>query len=120
MSDRHFLVRWPEVHRQTLFSRMHTSRLEKAGKHPLRVQLGLNSVAWWQDELDQFLASRPRGGPKQKPDLAAKRAATEPDPEAMARLHALLAEQAELLARLGLEAVPTKKPERKGRLRSGP
>jgi predicted DNA-binding transcriptional regulator AlpA len=117
MSDRHYLVRWPEVHNQTGFSRMHTGRLEKAGKHPLRVQLGQNTVGWWQDELDQWLASRPRGGPKQRPDLAAVRHPPEPDPDDdMKRLH-------ELLARLGLAAVPVKKPERsinQRRARSGP
>jgi prophage regulatory protein len=103
------------------FTTQHLNRLEKKGLFPQRRQLGPNRVAWLESEVLAWCESRPRGGPPQKADLGPKRAAPEPDPEAMRRLHALLAEQAELLARLGLEGVPAaKKPERQRRSRSGP
>jgi predicted DNA-binding transcriptional regulator AlpA len=119
-SDRHRIVRRHERRALTGFSDQHTLRMEKAGRHPLRVQLGPNSVGWWLDELDEFLASRPRGGPPQRDSLGTKPRPPEPDPAAMARLQELLAEQAKLLARLGLEAMPVQKPERQRRSRSGP
>jgi prophage regulatory protein len=37
------------------FSRMHIDRLEKAGKFPRRVRLGLNTVGWFDDELDEHV-----------------------------------------------------------------
>ena len=44
------------------FSRMHTDRLEKAGKFPIRVRpAGGRIVAWWESEVDALLASLPRG-----------------------------------------------------------
>jgi prophage regulatory protein len=116
MPDRHFIIKWPQLEPQTGFSRQHTGRLEQAGKHPLRVQLGENSVGWWQDEIDEFLASRPRGGPPQKPDLGPKRAAPEPDPADPDLLQ-------QLAAKYGLTLTPAPlptKPQRTRRSRSGP
>jgi prophage regulatory protein len=43
------------------YSRMHTDRLEKAGKFPLRVRLSTHAVGWWEDEYDAHLAAMPRG-----------------------------------------------------------
>jgi predicted DNA-binding transcriptional regulator AlpA len=43
------------------FSRMHTDRLEKAGKFPTRVRCGARVVAWWESEFDAHVAALPRG-----------------------------------------------------------
>ena len=40
------------------WSRIHVDRLEKAGKFPRRVQLGGNTVAWVEDEIDAHLAAK--------------------------------------------------------------
>ena len=38
----------------------HIARLEKAGEFPKRIQLGACRVAWFEDEVEQWKASRPR------------------------------------------------------------
>jgi prophage regulatory protein len=55
------LLRWPEVERIVGYSRMHISRLEKANNFPKRVQLGPNTVGWWESEVLDWARSRPRG-----------------------------------------------------------
>jgi prophage regulatory protein len=47
------------------FSRVHINRLEKAGRFPRRVRLGPNTIAWREDELDDWSAARSneRGAP---------------------------------------------------------
>ena len=56
-----------------------------AGKFPLAVRLGDHSVAWWEDEIDEWLASRPRAvslGPQPDPDPSPEAgAAPEPLPD---------------------------------------
>jgi prophage regulatory protein len=37
------------------WTRIHLARLEAAGKFPLHVAIGANSVAWFEDEVDDFL-----------------------------------------------------------------
>jgi prophage regulatory protein len=37
------------------WSRVHLARLEAAGKFPLHVDIGENTVAWFADEVDDFL-----------------------------------------------------------------
>jgi prophage regulatory protein len=37
------------------WTRIHIARLEAAGKFPLHINLGENSVAWFEDEIDDFL-----------------------------------------------------------------
>jgi prophage regulatory protein len=37
------------------WSRVHLARLEAAGKFPLHIDVGENSVAWFEDEIDDFL-----------------------------------------------------------------
>ena len=37
------------------WSRVHLSRLEAARKFPLHVDIGANSVGWFEDEVDDFL-----------------------------------------------------------------
>ncbi len=48
-------------------SRVQVWRDIKAGKFPPPLELGPNSVGWYEDEIDAWLASRPRrtyGAPK--------------------------------------------------------
>jgi prophage regulatory protein len=54
------LIRWPVVHEMTGKSRTQVWRDIKAGRFPAPVQTGPNSVAWYQDEVQGYVASRPR------------------------------------------------------------
>jgi len=38
----------------------HIARLEKIGAFPIRVQLSENRVAWYAEEVEDWIASRPR------------------------------------------------------------
>ena len=49
-------IRWPEVERRIGLCRMQVDRLEKAGKFPKRVQIGMNSVGWVEHEIDDWIA----------------------------------------------------------------
>ena len=40
------------------YSRMHIDRLEKGGQFPKRVPIGGNSVAWLEDEIDDWIKGR--------------------------------------------------------------
>jgi prophage regulatory protein len=40
------------------WTRMHLGRLERAGKFPQHIELGENSVAWFEDEIDAFLEAK--------------------------------------------------------------
>jgi prophage regulatory protein len=42
------------------YSFPHIARLEKAGQFPKRLLLGACRVAWWEDEIEEWKASRPR------------------------------------------------------------
>src|ERR1700683_1323928 len=42
------------------YSFAHIARLEKAGQFPKRIRLGACRVAWWEDEVENWKASRPR------------------------------------------------------------
>lgn len=53
------MLRFPQVRERVGYSRMHIHRLEKAGRFPKRVQLGPNSVAWYEHEVEGWLRSRP-------------------------------------------------------------
>ena len=37
------------------WTRIHIGRLEAAGKFPLHIKLGENSIAWFEDEIDDHL-----------------------------------------------------------------
>ena len=50
----------PEVEDRTQRSRVQCWRDIKAGKFPAPVQLGPNSVGWFEDEIEAWLAARPR------------------------------------------------------------
>ncbi len=41
-----------------LYSPQHVARLEKAGKFPMRVQLGSNRVGWVESEILDWLQKR--------------------------------------------------------------
>ena len=55
------IIRKPRVTAKTGCSGRTVDRLEAAGKFPQRVQLGVNSVGWYEDEVDAWIESRPRG-----------------------------------------------------------
>lgn len=40
------------------WSRVHVTRLEKLGQFPRRIQLGANTVAWDEAEIDAMLAAK--------------------------------------------------------------
>ena len=40
------------------WSRVHIARLEAARKFPLHINLGENSVAWFEDEIDDLLEAK--------------------------------------------------------------
>ena len=40
------------------WSRVHVGRLEAAGKFPQHIALGANSIAWFEDEIDDFLEEK--------------------------------------------------------------
>ncbi|HMF24410.1 MAG TPA: AlpA family phage regulatory protein [Pseudolabrys sp.] len=40
------------------WSRVHIARLEAARKFPLHIELGENSIAWFEDEIDSFLEEK--------------------------------------------------------------
>ncbi len=54
------ILRWPEVHRRRKKSRTQTWRDVRAGTFPAPVQIGPNSVGWYEDEVEANLASLPR------------------------------------------------------------
>ena len=49
-----------EVGRRTSKSRIQRWRDVKAGTFPAPVELGPNRIGWFEDEIDAWLASRPR------------------------------------------------------------
>ena len=52
------------------YSFAHIARLEKAGTFPKRIQLGTCRVAWFEDEVEDWKASRP----EQRNDRSLRRA----------------------------------------------
>ena len=40
------------------WSRVHVGRLEAAGKFPQHIDLGENSIAWFEDDIDDFLEAK--------------------------------------------------------------
>jgi prophage regulatory protein len=52
------ILRLPQVIEKVGHSGMHIWRLEKAGRFPLRVKLGPNSVGWIAEEIDEWIAAR--------------------------------------------------------------
>jgi prophage regulatory protein len=54
------LIRIKQVVLATSLSRMTIYRLEQSGNFPARRRLGQNSVAWSEDEINEWLQSRPK------------------------------------------------------------
>lgn len=55
------IIRKPEVIKITGKSGVTIWRDEKAGRFPKRVRIGSNSMGWFEDEILEWLESRPRG-----------------------------------------------------------
>ena len=47
-----------QLKEMVLYSPQHVARLEKAGKFPKRIQLGLNRVGWVEEEVLDWLQER--------------------------------------------------------------
>ena len=54
------ILRDPEVKKRTKLSRVQRWRRVRAGTFPAPVQLGPNSIGWWEDEIEAWLATLPR------------------------------------------------------------
>jgi prophage regulatory protein len=57
------LLTFPELkpRKGIAFTRQYVDRLEREGRFPTRVRTGLNSVAWLEHELDEWIQRLPRG-----------------------------------------------------------
>ncbi|MCZ6576511.1 MAG: helix-turn-helix transcriptional regulator [Acidiferrobacterales bacterium] len=55
------VLRTPQVIQLTGLSRTTLWRLERRGQFPARLRLSENSVGWREDEILQWLDTRPRG-----------------------------------------------------------
>jgi prophage regulatory protein len=63
------MLRLPEVIEMTGLSRMTIYRYEAKGEFPKRRRLGVNAVGWLEDEVNQWMQSRPSASVT--PDVAA-------------------------------------------------
>jgi prophage regulatory protein len=55
------LLSHKEVQQKTGLSGVTIWRLERAGKFPTRVNITPSRVGWIEEEIDEWIASRPRG-----------------------------------------------------------
>lgn len=74
------ILRLPAVIQKTQLSRSSIYKLEAEGKFPQRVKLfkGSKNVGWYADEVEKFLANRPRANSENSikavtPALAARK-----------------------------------------------
>ena len=85
------LIRKPEVRHLTGYSDTSIWREEKAGRFPKRVQLILMAVAWYLDEIEDWIKARIRQAGKppsvQYRGRPAPRKADELDPPAALKPH---------------------------------
>ena len=56
------LLRLPEVLKRTGLGRSALYALMKAGTFPRPLRIGARAVAWLEDEVDEWIRKRPRGG----------------------------------------------------------
>lgn len=56
------ILRMPDVRRKTGLSKSRIYRLEREGRFPARVELGPNSVGWYENEVDEWNSARRRRG----------------------------------------------------------
>lgn len=54
------ILRDPDVLARTKLSRVQRWRRVRKGTFPAPVQLGPNSIGWYEDEIEAWLAERPR------------------------------------------------------------
>jgi prophage regulatory protein len=54
------IMRDPEVQQRTQMSRVQRWRRVRKGTFPPPVQLGPNSIGWFEDEIEAWLSQRPR------------------------------------------------------------
>ena len=66
----HKVIRQREAIQRTGLSRTTIWRLERAGLFPLRRRIGRQAVGWLASDINDWLASRPRG-PKSSKQQAA-------------------------------------------------
>jgi prophage regulatory protein len=59
-TGRKVIRRWAGFREKTGISRVQGWRYVQAGLLPPPIELGPNSVGWFEDELDEWLAARPR------------------------------------------------------------
>jgi len=59
-TERKLIRGWGAVSRATGKSRVQLWRDIRAKRFPAPIELGPNSVAWFEDEINEWLASRPR------------------------------------------------------------
>ena len=52
------LLRTAEVLKLVTYSANHLRRLEAGGEFPKRIQLGKNRVAWFREEIEQWLEEK--------------------------------------------------------------
>lgn len=55
------ILRRPEVEQKTGLASSSIDRLEAAGNFPARVRISQGAVGWMSNEVDDWIASRPRG-----------------------------------------------------------
>ena len=56
------LLRLPAVLERTGLGRSALYALMKAGEFPRPLRIGARAVAWLEDEVDEWIRKRPRGG----------------------------------------------------------
>jgi prophage regulatory protein len=61
------LIRRAELRRRVPYSDVTIWRMERDGLFPRRVQLGPHTVAWYEDEVEAWCASRIRDGAHRPP-----------------------------------------------------
>lgn len=57
-------ARYKELHDEGIFSNRMDAARKVAGGFPQPIELGPNTIAWDRDEVEKWLASRPRRRPK--------------------------------------------------------
>jgi prophage regulatory protein len=54
------ILREPQVKDRTKLSRVQRWRRVRQGSFPTPIQLGPNSIGWFEDEIEAWLSARPR------------------------------------------------------------
>jgi len=67
------IIRFPAVNGKTSLSKSSIRRGMLNGTFPQSVVLGLGSVGWYEDEIDEWIANRSRGVAEKSPGHDARR-----------------------------------------------